>query len=172
MMNKFCGKCKCNKPLNDFYNDKRSKDGKQHHCKICHSNYYNIPENKELRKKYLKEYYKNNHDMPEYKEKKNTYRKKYAMKPEKKIADYKTYLLRTYGITLEQYNQMLEEQEGKCKICGKHHSESKKRMAVDHNHETGAIRGLLCTNCNTGIGLFLDNPTLIENAINYLKEYK
>lgn len=57
-------------------------------------------------------------------------------------------LMKKYGITLEQYNQMLDKQDHCCAICDKHKSEFNQNLAVDHNHVTGEIRGLLCTYCN------------------------
>jgi len=65
---------------------------------------------------------------------------------------------------------MFEEQKGCCVICGRHQTEFKTRLAVDHNHKTGEVRGLLCRPCNAGIGLFNENLSRLENAINYLKE--
>jgi hypothetical protein len=64
-----------------------------------------------------------------------------------------TYLREKYGITLEQYNELLDEQRGKCALCRK--PPRKRFLAVDHDHETGAVRGLLCTPCNTTMG-FID----------------
>ena len=77
-------------------------------------------------------------------------------------------LIRKYGITLEEYNQMLIDQEGKCLICNKHYTKFESNLSVDHNHKTGEIRGLLCKNCNVGLGFFEDNCNLLLNAINYL----
>lgn len=74
-----------------------------------------------------------------------------------------------YKITLEDYNKMFKEQEGKCKICNKSVDEFKKGLVVDHCHETGKIRGLLCTNCNTGIGSLGDNIYILQRSIEYLK---
>jgi len=79
-------------------------------------------------------------------------------------------LLRFFGITIEDYEEMLEEQNGRCSICGKHHTEEGKALAVDHCHETGKVRGLLCSCCNTAIGLLQDNTDLLRNAIDYLEE--
>ncbi len=73
-----------------------------------------------------------------------------------------------FGITLDQYEQMLEEQTGSCAICLDHQCNFNERLAVDHCHKTGTIRGLLCSNCNTGIGLLLDNPELLIAATAYL----
>lgn len=68
-----------------------------------------------------------------------------------------------YGITLEEYEAMKKAQKGKCLICYR-----KKKLAVDHNHKDGKIRGLLCVNCNMGLGLFEDNQILLLRAIDYL----
>lgn len=78
-------------------------------------------------------------------------------------------LKRKFGISLEEYEKLNIAQDFKCAICQKHESEFKIKFAVDHNHETKAIRGLLCKDCNTGIGLFKDDITLLLSAINYLK---
>ena len=76
-----------------------------------------------------------------------------------------------YGITLEDYDRMLEDQGGCCKVCGTSEPGSGKgRFAVDHNHNTGKIRGLLCSHCNTGLGKFKDSPDLLEAAKEYLLE--
>ena len=82
------------------------------------------------------------------------------------------HLKKRYGITLEDYNIMLFEQDGCCSICGIHHTEVYKGLAVDHCHESGKIRGLLCGNCNQGLGRFKDDITLFKNAIKYLKCHK
>lgn len=71
-----------------------------------------------------------------------------------------------YGITKEQYDALLTKQSGRCKIC---ESQLGCDLRVDHNHETGEIRGLLCPNCNSGLGLFKEDPQRLENAIAYLK---
>lgn len=71
-----------------------------------------------------------------------------------------------YGITLEDYDQMYLKQEGKCVICYRFQSV----LNVDHCHDTLKIRGLLCDNCNKGLGCFKDKTIVLENAIKYLKE--
>lgn len=76
-----------------------------------------------------------------------------------------------YGITLEEYNQMLEEQDNQCGICGVQESEADVKLSVDHCHETGIIRGLLCRACNTGIGNLRDSIELLEKAVDYLNAY-
>jgi hypothetical protein len=77
------------------------------------------------------------------------------------------YLLKTYNLTLEQYNKMWINQNGCCAICKKHELEIQK-LHVDHNHDTGQVRGLLCPQCNKGLGLFYDNKEYLETAIKYL----
>ena len=72
-----------------------------------------------------------------------------------------------YGVTLEQYDKMFEGQNGVCAICGGI-NKSDRRLAIDHNHETGKIRGLLCSNCNTGIGMLKENINILCSAISYL----
>jgi len=83
-------------------------------------------------------------------------------------------LKKAYGITLDQYNNMLSKQDGKCMICLSDNSgfyqNKKKAFAVDHCHTTGKIRGLLCSDCNTGIGLLKENIDLLNNAIKYLNK--
>lgn len=77
-------------------------------------------------------------------------------------------LLRTYGITLEQYEEMLAAQNGGCAICGGQNDDGRK-LYVDHDHTTGAVRGLLCIRCNRAIGCFLDDPAHLTAAISYLQ---
>lgn len=76
-------------------------------------------------------------------------------------------LRRTYGITLEQYEEILRDQGGGCAICGA--VPDQRSLDVDHCHETGAVRGLLCGSCNNGIGRFQDDPDLLEQAAEYLR---
>lgn len=76
---------------------------------------------------------------------------------------------KNYGITGDEYRAMLNDQNGVCKICsGSNWNE--KFLYVDHCHSTGKVRGILCSNCNMGIGLFQDNITLMQKAIEYLNQ--
>lgn len=77
-------------------------------------------------------------------------------------------LKKNFGITIEQYDAMLKEQNGVCAICG-NKCKSGRRLAVDHCHKTGLNRGLLCANCNRGLGLFSDSTKLLIAAIKYLQ---
>jgi hypothetical protein len=75
-----------------------------------------------------------------------------------------------YGITLEEYNRLLESQGGGCAICGrKVNIDSKFSLHVDHDHDTGKIRGILCSSCNLGIGKFDHDCSRLKNAIKYLE---
>jgi hypothetical protein len=72
---------------------------------------------------------------------------------------------RTYGLTQEQYDDMVLNQKNLCAICNK---ASHKTLHIDHDHATGRVRGLLCANCNTGIGFFKENLVTLNRAIQYL----
>ena len=74
-----------------------------------------------------------------------------------------------YGITLDDYLRMHEEQDGLCAIC-KCPEMHRTTLSVDHCHRTGEVRGLLCNLCNTGLGRFEDNPELVAEALSYLLE--
>ena len=122
------------------------------------------------RRAYMQEYQKRK------KEQINAYHKRYhaehkhepaysAMKCEAaKVSRRK----RKYGITREQYEGMLQAQDGCCMIC---HVRLNNELRVDHNHQTGEIRALLCSNCNTGLGMFKEDPARLVTAIEYLRKY-
>lgn len=76
-----------------------------------------------------------------------------------------------YGITSDDYNQMLSNQDGCCAICKSTETRGAHSFSVDHNHSTGNVRGLLCNNCNRALGMFGDSIPNIENALNYLRKY-
>jgi hypothetical protein len=112
--------------------------------------------------------------------------RKYAQTPERKAAHrdrqrhyhYKDpqaqadrNMRKKYGITLEQYQAMLEKQDGVCAVCGEG-CKSGRALSVDHNHTTGQLRGLLCGNCNRGIGYLQDDPELIRAALEYILSYQ
>ncbi len=88
-------------------------------------------------------------------------------KQQNKNATYK----RKFGITLEDYNVMFAAQEGRCDICTTHQSDLKRSLAVDHNHETGKVRSLLCSNCNIALGNFRDSDVVLERALQYLRRH-
>ena len=98
--------------------------------------------------------------------------KEYRDNPDNRLTERDRDLKKKYGITLYTYTTMLESQGGVCDICGKSVIENGKALAVDHNHNTGAVRGLLCNTCNSGIGLLQDNTEILQLAINYLNKHK
>ena len=77
-------------------------------------------------------------------------------------------LQRVYGISLDDYNILLDRQDGKCAICGVLECNTGRNFAVDHCHSTNKIRGLLCSKCNRGIGMFDDSIEHLQHAIAYL----
>lgn len=81
-------------------------------------------------------------------------------------------LKRNYGITEIDYVLLLNKQNDCCDICGIHKNIYGKRFAVDHDHQTGIVRGLLCSNCNTGIGKLKDNTDIIRKALKYMEKHK
>lgn len=86
------------------------------------------------------------------------------------------YYQRVYGISLEYFLELLGEQRGVCAICEEEgfrmHEGIKETLVVDHCHKTGRVRGLLCNNCNRGLGLFQDNYLTLRKAMGYLSELR
>ncbi len=83
-------------------------------------------------------------------------------------SNWRKYQFKKYGMTLEDYEQLVRDQDNCCAICG--NSPDSTVLHVDHCHRTGKVRGLLCGNCNRGLGFFNDSPPLFEAAIRYLKK--
>lgn len=128
----------------------------------------NTEEYKEKRKRYnenRRERYKNDEKYRE--EAKKKVRDYYKNNPEKRFAQH----LKDFGITPDEYREIHEKQGGKCAICGSEIGDVMgNRLYIDHNHKTGKVRGLLCSDCNFGIGKFKDNIELMQKAIQYLEE--
>ncbi len=90
--------------------------------------------------------------------------------PEKTRAWSRRTGLGRYGLTQDDYDRMSAEQDGRCAICGGGpRGDSNAVLSVDHDHETGKVRGLLCGPCNKAIGLLADNPNLLRAALAYLE---
>jgi len=149
---KKCSSCQTEKVLDSFCKHRGMKDGHNNNCKECVKQH--TQENKEKVRKYKSDYYSANR--------------------EKCIArDRKSYLKRKYNVTVEWYEEQLKKQNGECMICGTTEGGGiSSLLHVDHNHETGQIRGLLCQPCNTGLGLFKENTQLLQKAIQYVDEFK
>lgn len=92
---------------------------------------------------------------------------------EQRLTDMRAYhLKRTFGITLEDYDAMLERQGGRCAICRTSEPGTRLgRWCIDHDHRTDAIRSLLCNACNSGLGAFGDNPAVLMAAVSYLFDH-
>jgi hypothetical protein len=191
MQTKICNKCKEEKEISEFYKQKRGKFGVSSICILCEKSPsarrdFLVPKGFKLckvcdKEKSLSEFYKDKNcgdgfdsickicDKEKYRESRKITRKKY------KKQDINRTLQREYGITLNDYNKILSEQSNVCAICGQPESRKNQfgviRLAVDHDHQTGKVRGLLCNRCNRAIGLFSDNFLIINEASNYLRKH-
>lgn len=142
------------------------------------------PEQIQARRDWLAEYMRTN---GEQQEKRNERRRRYREDPEyrererqqqyinwtrdpsKRALAYRKHLLKKkYGLTLDQFDELLASQHGACAICLR--EQVGMRLHIDHDHSTGKIRGLLCSNCNTGLGMFGDSVDGLIAAIQYLEE--
>jgi ferric-dicitrate binding protein FerR (iron transport regulator) len=101
---------------------------------------------------------------PEEREKRNAYKH-----PERAVVDIERLRVREYGVTPERFAAMVAAQDGKCAICAKPPQGS---FHVDHCHETGEVRDLLCGKCNRGLGMYHDDPRLLTRAAWYLDRHK
>lgn len=158
-MKRLCAKCKIPKELNadNFSRDKYDKTGFTYQCKVCRA---------VKQKEWV---LKNPHKAKEANDKNKVKRKEFYDSPEGILSSRRAHLKRNFNLTLDEYNSMLDSQNGKCMICGGTEMNNKNKvLCVDHDHKTGKIRGLLCGLCNSGLGKFRDNKQFLENAIKYL----
>jgi len=162
---KLCTKCDEEKPLSDFHNHDEGKLGLRSNCKECEAKWakrYYKKHQKKIRK--LAKTYTKTHKKE---------RKDYREKNKKKNKDRELQL--KYKITLKEYQLLSKNQKNRCSICGNKETAIEPRtnkirgLAVDHNHETGKVRGLLCGKCNRGIGFFQENINFLQKTIDYLK---
>ncbi len=89
----------------------------------------------------------------------------------RQLSNLKARIKRQYGITYEEYERRFEATNGKCEICEEALERGRGKHALDHCHETGQLRGFLCSKCNMGLGFFRDNPELLITAAKYLQLY-
>src|SRR5260221_104495 len=101
-------------------------------------------------------------NLPKYKGREKEYMREYNKLWWDQDDRRRKHHLKKYGLTPETYNKLVEDQEAKCKICG-----GSKRLCVDHNHSDGAVRGLLCKQCNSQLGWFENRK---DTILNYLDE--
>jgi hypothetical protein len=142
-MNRVCKTCGIEKDLSEFPTGSGYKDGHRPNCIECRRGYER------------RSFHEHKHKHP------------YSYE-----ADKNRKLLRTYGIGYEDYLTMLDEQNGVCAICGTSDTGRRKSFHVDHCHISGKVRGILCGNCNSGIGHLRDDIRLLHSAIDYLSKYK
>lgn len=139
---KICSFCKEEKEISEFHKDSSSKDGSTYYCKDCAI----------------------------FKSRKH-HRERILNDPQYKRAKRSGWVKRAHGITLDQYEDKLAQQNSVCAICEVELFASGPLTHLDHCHKTGKLRAFLCTNCNRGLGQFKDNPTIIQNAIDYLNAH-
>lgn len=89
---------------------------------------------------------------------------------EQHIKDRKQALSKRYSISSDEYNALLAYQNGGCASCGKVPSEKMKYLCIDHNHETGKVRGLLCRKCNLALSFVQDDKNILQSLIEYLNK--
>ncbi len=146
---KACTRCKTLKPIDDFYRHAKTKDKRQTVCKAC--------SNETVAAIRLADPARH-----------AAYNREWDRKNPVRKAD--TQLKSRLGVPHGTYADLFARQGGQCAICGTlEPGGNGKRFAVDHSAATGAIRGLLCNNCNNGIGRFHDNPDRLRWAANYLE---
>jgi len=141
-MTKVCNICKETKDLSLFYRDKYSTDGFKQRCKICSNKSFLNWVNKNKEKD---------------RERKSLWRESNKERIKALNLQY------NYGISLEDYNELLIRQNNKCALCP-----ATTKLVVDHCHKTGKIRGLLCGKCNKGLGMLGDTIETITKVLKYL----
>ena len=161
---KKCSKCGELKTFNEFYAMKGMKDGYRNDCKLCnlaakHERYRKNPKQTIDRVQQWRESNKDRY---------LAYQAEYRQRPDRKAAGRAGHLKRKFGISPEQYEEMLKAQRGGCAICGRV-PEAGKTFHVDHDHDTGAVRGLLCQPCNHALGLFQESSLVVDRARTYLQ---
>ena len=128
-----------------------------------------VKENQEKIRGYNRKYRKENRDKRKVWNKK--YRETHKRNNNEKCRQtgWKYNIKRKYGLTPEEYNLLMDVQNGRCAVCG--NEQECQRLAVDHNHITGKVRGLLCINCNRALGFLKEDTERMENLIAYVKKH-
>ena len=168
-ISKPCKDCGVVKPLSEFTRHKETRDGHLNSCKACRYAYVeqwkrNNPEATARHRavqRANRDWKRQN--VPGYKEREAVGRSKEAMAR----ASRKHLLKKKYGLTLEAFDQLVADQRGACAICQQ--PQEGKPMHVDHCHATGVVRGLLCSPCNTALGLLGDDPARMRAAAEYVE---
>lgn len=102
----------------------------------------------------------------------NPHKRTEARANESKIQQKKHRLRKNYNLSLAEYDEMLQKQDGKCATCQLHFSVFKRALAVDHDHSSGKIRGLLCGSCNSSLGLLKENFDTVLRLAKYIQTHK
>lgn len=172
METKVCSKCGVEKPLSDFYKQANGKYGRHSWCKECYREHQNnssisYPPKTEGAKvctrcgvEYPIAFFN--------KSKRSKDGRSSYCKDCTHVITIKSQLQRRYNITLEEYNAMLKSQDYKCAICEKPLVRTQSKSCVDHNHQTGEVRGILCFQCNTAAGLVNEDILTLRRMIDYL----
>jgi hypothetical protein len=161
---KVCRVCGKRKPVDEFYRASGCVDGRRGDCRSCfqaaaRDRKEANPELKQVARERTQRWREDNPER--YAENLRRFKASGGMKKSLR----KWHLRTKYGITPEQYDEMLERQGGGCAICGKPPGDI--ALHVDHCHETGRVRGLLCFSCNAGLGQFRHDPDLLGRALEY-----
>jgi hypothetical protein len=160
---KRCKHCAEVKPLDLFYRDRAGADGHRPECKECtrrrRQTWYQKNREREIAR--VRQWQVENAD------RRRAYMEEYASSGKKRVKDHESYLRRTFGFTPTEYEALFDAQGGLCAIC-----EARPAVHLDHDHETGRVRGALCFGCNGGLGQFGDDPDLFRRAIEYLERHK
>jgi len=184
-MQKTCSQCGITKDINKFYRRIRSRDGHTSECKACniksgikyqknHRNNTNIRA-KRCYQNHKKEYSaKSNQYNKNHRSLKTLYMQQYRAKNSEKIRLYSinSNLMRSYGITMQQKEKIILNQNNKCLSCGTDLKQlAHKMIHIDHDHFTNKIRGVLCHNCNTTIGLLNEDLNMVDKIRIYIEKY-
>lgn len=182
---KQCTNCGVYKIISEFHKYSKAQDGLKPWCKVCVRE-YDLTEDDPKRifpRKYNEDGKIHCRNCGEYFEESQMKQSKNGMYKGLSYCLTCASLLdhirniKSYGLTIEQYHKMLEDQNYACKICGMKESTFRKRLSIDHDHKCcpgtkscgKCIRGLLCHHCNAGLGNFKDNINLLQKVIKYLK---
>lgn len=160
---KQCSKCGRKLPLDAFYRETAGRDGRRGDCIDCTKayragRYASIREREIARTKAWQLANRDRHLATQ---------RARRQRPEVKARERNAHLTRKFGITSATFDELLVAQGGVCAICGRPPREDIS-LHVDHEHETGRVRGLLCFRCNNALGDFDDDPVLLRHAIEYL----
>jgi hypothetical protein len=159
---KICRLCGLNKPVSAFYAMAGMRDGYRNECKACFQAAARARYDSAASVERATRWQKQNP------ERVAAYQAEYRNRPERKRAMRDLYYRRTYGISADEVDEMLAAQGGGCAICGVL-PERLGSLHVDHDHQHGHLRGLLCVSCNQGLGQFRDDPEVLLAAIDYLR---